>query len=87
MTTVAPPAAAELNRGLRWPLGLAGRNGVIHPWYGIGQSLLLLLADIAASIAAGAENSRMKAALGIYVPTDARRDSRRRILVSRITWL
>lgn len=37
----------------RWPGGLRGRDGTLHPWYGVGQSVLLLPADVVAT-AAGA---------------------------------
>jgi hypothetical protein len=33
--------------------GLAGRNGRIHGWYGIGQSILMLPFDIAGTYLAG----------------------------------
>lgn len=54
MTPAPPPIqAGDDPDAWQWPAGLRGRDGTLHPWYGVGESLLLLPADVIAS-AAGA---------------------------------
>jgi hypothetical protein len=42
-----PVRRADIDSGF----GVAGRNGVVHAWYGVGQSLVLLPFDLAVSAA------------------------------------
>jgi hypothetical protein len=53
--------------------GLIGRNGVLHPWYGIGQSLVMLPFDIVA-----------QSAVAPFVQDEARR---RQVVVLLIAFL
>lgn len=43
-----PPVSADPEQW-RWPNGVPGVDGTIHHWFGIGQSLLMLPADILAT--------------------------------------
>lgn len=45
------PAVVTDPTAWRWPAGVPGRDGVLHPWFGIGQSLLMLPADVVATAA------------------------------------
>jgi hypothetical protein len=54
--------------------GVLGRNGAIHAWYGVGQSLVMLPADVASSLVVGETTpdpaslkGRIKQAFVVYV--------------------
>lgn len=48
--TDEPPVVVDARDPARDPFGIPGLNGVVHAWYGAGQSALLLPADLVAGL-------------------------------------